>query len=57
MCHKSEAIDILSPVSEDRIISRRYVVWPPRSLRFDTVGLVFVGCRQRKVLRRQARDN
>ena len=26
-------------------------------LRFDTVGLLFVGCRQRLVLRRQARDN
>ena len=26
-------------------------------LRFDTVGLLFVGCRQRQVLGRQARDN
>ena len=26
-------------------------------LRFDTVGLLFVGCRQREVLRRQLRDN
>ena len=26
-------------------------------LRFNTVGLLFVGCRQRKVLRRQVRDN
>ena len=26
-------------------------------LRFDTIGLLFVGCRQRKVLRREARDN
>ena len=26
-------------------------------LRFDTVGMLFVRCRQRQVLRRQARDN
>ena len=26
-------------------------------MRFDTVGLLFVGCSQREVLRRQARDN
>ena len=37
--------DVLRPVFEERIISRRAdVVWPPR---FDTVGLLFVGCRQR----------
>ena len=33
MCHTSEAtLDVLRPVFEDRIISRRAdVVWPPRS--------------------------
>ena len=48
-CHIAEAIlDILRPVFEDRIISRRAdVVWPPLELRFDTVGLLFVGCCQR----------
>ena len=46
-CHTAEAtLDILRPVFEDPIISRRDdVVWPPR--RCDTVGLLFVGCRQR----------
>ena len=43
-CHTAEAtLDVLRPVFEDRNISRRAdVVW-----RFDTVGLLFVGCRQR----------
>ena len=47
MCHTAEAtLDVLRPVFEDRIISSRAdVVWPPR--RFDTVGLLFVRCRQR----------
>ena len=33
MCHRAEAtLDVLLPVFEDRIISRRVgVVWPPRS--------------------------
>ena len=44
--HTAEAtLDVLRPVSEDRIISRRtYVVWPPQSCD-DTGGLLFVGCR------------
>ena len=44
-CHTAEAtLDVLWPVFEDRIISRRAdVVW----LRFNTVVLLFVGCRQR----------
>ena len=43
--HIAEAtLDVLRPVFEDRIISRRAdVVWLPRKLRFDTVGLLFVG--------------
>ena len=45
MCHTAEAIlDVLRSVFEDRVISRRAdVVW----LRFDTVGLLFVGYRQK----------
>ena len=36
-CHTVEAtLDVLRPVFEDR-----------SELRFDTVGLLFVGCRQR----------
>ena len=44
MCHTAEAtLDVLRPVFEDRIISRKAdVIW-----RFDTVGLFFVCCRQR----------
>ena len=42
------AIDVKRPVFEDRIISHRAdVVWPPLKLRFDTVGLLLVECRQR----------
>ena len=54
-CYTAEdRLDVLRPVFEHRIISRSAdVVWPPRSC----VGLLFVGCRQRQVLRRQARDN
>ena len=38
-CHTVETtLDVLRPVFEERIISE---------LRFDTVGLIFVGCRQR----------
>ena len=41
--HTAEAtLDVLQPVSEDRIISRRAI----SELRFETVGLLFVGCRQ-----------
>ena len=44
------------PVFEDRIIScRADVVWPPRNINF--IGILFVGWRQRLVLRRQAWDN
>ena len=47
-CHTAEAtLDVLRPVFEHRIISRRA----------DAVGLLFVGCRQRQLLRRQAKDN
>ena len=48
-CHPAEAtLDVLRPVCEDRIISLRAdVVWPSQKLRFDTVRLLFVGCRQR----------
>ena len=48
--HTAEAtLNVLHPVFEDRIISRRAnVVWPHRSCDlFDTIGLLFVGCRQR----------
>ena len=41
-------LDVLRPIFEDRIISRRaYVVWPPRSCDLAIVGVLFVGCRQR----------
>ena len=45
-CHTAEAtLDVLSPVFKYPIISRRAdVVWP---VRFDTIGLLFVGCGQR----------
>ena len=49
-CRTVEAtLDVLRPVFEDRIISRRAdFVWSPRSCDFDTIrGLLFVGCRQR----------
>ena len=48
-CHTAETtLDVLRPVFKDRIICRRVdVVWSPGQLRFDTVGLLFVGCRQR----------
>ena len=56
-CHTAEAtVDVLRPVFENRNISRRAdIVWPP--WRFGIVGLLFVRCRQRQVLCRQARDN
>ena len=46
-CHIAEAtLDVLSPVFEDHIISRRAdVVLATLEKRFDTVGLLFVGCR------------
>ena len=55
MCHTAEAkLDVLRPVFEDRIISRRAdVVWHLGA----AVLLLFVGFRQRSVLRRQAKDN
>ena len=39
-CHIAEAtLDVLRPVSEDRIISRRTdVVWPPRSCNLRPLG-------------------
>ena len=41
MCHRAEAtLDILRPVFEDEYLTTL-------ELRFDTVGLLFVGCRQR----------
>ena len=48
MCHTAEAtLDVLRPVLEDRIIVRKAeVVWQISELQFDTVGLLFVGCRQ-----------
>ena len=47
-CHTAKATPkVLHPVFEDRIISRRAdFVWPVSELRFDTVGLLFVGCHQ-----------
>ena len=40
MCHTAEAtLDALSPVFDDRIISRSLAT---SKLRFDTVGLLFV---------------
>ena len=49
MCHLAEAtLDVLRPVFEDRIISSRAKCRLATSeLRFDTVGLLFVGCRKR----------
>ena len=43
-CHTAEATrDVLRPVFEDRINSRKAdVAW----LRFDNVGLLYVGCRR-----------
>ena len=40
-CHTAEAaLDVLRPVFEDRIISRRTdIVWLPRNCEFDTVAL------------------
>ena len=46
-CLTAEAtLDVLRPVFEDRIISRRVDV-VALQLRFASVGLLFVGCRQR----------
>ena len=46
-CHTAEAtLDVLRPVSEDRIIGRRARL-ATSELRFDTVGLLFVASRQR----------
>ena len=58
-CHTAEAtLDVLRPVFEDHIISRRpNVVWPPLSCDLTPLDYYFVGCRQRYVLCRQARDN
>ena len=43
-CHTAEAtLDVLRSVFEDLIFSCR----ASSELRFDTVGLLFVGCRQR----------
>ena len=43
-CHTAVAsLDVLRPVFKDRIISRRADVVKP----FETVGLLFVGYRQR----------
>ena len=43
MCHTAEAtLDVLRLVFEDRVISRRAIL----EMRFDTVGLLFVACRQ-----------
>ena len=45
-CYTAEAtFDVLRPVLEDRIISRSRLA--TSELRFDTVGLLFVRCRQR----------
>ena len=48
-CHTAEtALDVLRPVFEDPIISRRAeIVWPLRSYDLSPVGLLFVRCRQR----------
>ena len=47
ICHLAKAtLDVLRPVFEDRIISRRARL-ATSQLRFDTVGLLLVGCRQR----------
>ena len=57
MCHTDEVtLDVLRPVFEGRIISRKADVIRPCQLPFDTVGLLFVSCLQRKALRRQAID-
>ena len=47
--HTAEAtLDVLCPVFEDRIISRRAdVVWPPRVCDLRPLDYLFVGCRQR----------
>ena len=48
-CHTADAtLDVLRPVFEDCIISRSAECGLAISeLRFDTVELLFVGCRQR----------
>ena len=45
MCHTAEAtLDVLRPVFEDRIISRRTdVVWPPRSCDLTPLGYYLWG--------------
>ena len=56
-CHTAEAtLDVLSPVFDDCIIKRR-ATSATSELQFDTVGLLFVGWRQRQLLRLQARHN
>ena len=46
-CHTAEAtLYVLRPVFEDRIISCRCRL-ATSELRFDSVGLLFVGCRRR----------
>ena len=54
-CHTAEVThDVLRPVFEDRIISRRVdVVWPPRNCDLTQLDYNLLGA----VLRRQARDN
>ena len=48
-CHTAGAtIDVLRPVFEDRIVSRKAdVVWPARSCNLIPLDYFFVGCRQR----------
>ena len=45
MCHTAEAtLDVLRPVFEDRIISRRAdVVWPPRSCNLTPLDYYLLG--------------
>ena len=47
--HTAEAtLDVLRPVFEDHIISRRAdVVWPPRSCVLSPLNYYLWGCRQR----------
>ena len=50
-------LDVLRPVLEDRIFSRKVdVVWPPRSCDLTPLDYYLWGA-DKDVLRRQARDN
>ena len=50
--------DVLRPVSEDRIISRKAnVVWPPRSCDLTPLNYYLWGAVKGKVLRQQAEEN